>query len=185
MIGAAGLIFLAVFAAVWPAHSPPQDGFRFSALNHASSRAGQCGCASIEGVPISLSVQNGGNHDDRLLDGSTPIARCVTVQRTRLVRGRPQTVPLSGGLVIPAGAVVTLEPWSAHLTLFGLRKDLVQGETFPLTLYFDRTGEATVVARVRRKVDAAGGTSLPPMSVGELSVALVSAQPAPAAKPAA
>jgi hypothetical protein len=40
-----------------------------------------------------------------------------------------------------------------------------------------------VVARVRRKVDAAGTAPLPPVSVGKVTVAVVSAQPAPAAMP--
>lgn len=184
MIGAVGLLFLAVLVAAGPAQFSPLDVLRSSALDHATSRVGHCGGASTEGVPISLSIQNDGAHDDRLLGGRTPIARCVMVRRTRLVRGRPQTFPLPDGLVIPAGEVVTLEPLNTHLTLFGLQADLVQGETFPLTLYFDGAGEAIVVARVRRKVDAAGSTPLPSVSVGELTVALVSAQPAPAAMPA-
>ena len=140
---------------------------------------------SGEGVPVSLSIQNDGADDDRLLGASTPVAWCVRIQRTRLVRGRPQTTPLPGGLVIAAGATIILEPAASHLALFGLRSDLVQGETFPLTLYFDRAGEVNVTARVRRKVDAAGSTPLPPVSVGDLTVTGVSALPAPAATPVA
>ena len=101
----------------------------------------------------------------------------------QLVDGQPQTTPVPGGLVVPAGATITLEPGVSHLVLFGLRSDLVQGQTFPLTLYFDHAGKVLVNARVRRKVDAAGSTPLPPVSVGELTVTHVSALPAPAATP--
>jgi copper(I)-binding protein len=133
-----------------------------------------------EGVPVSLSIHNHGVEADRLLNGTTPMARCVEIQRTRFVRGQPETMPLLGGLVIPAGTTMTLEPGSSHLSLIGLQADLVQGEVFPLTLHFDRAGEVTVVVRVRRKVDAAGIAAIPPVAVGDLILELASAPPAAA-----
>lgn len=69
--------------------------------------------------------------------------------------------------------------------LLGLRRDLAQGETFPLTLRFARAGEMTVTARVRRKVDAAAVSPVPTVVSGDISVSLASAPPAPAATPAA
>ena len=185
MIGAACLLVLAAVAATGAARIAPRDMVHSLAPPQAHSLVSQCASESTDGVPVSLTIQNDGDEDDRLVGASTPIARCVRIDRTRLVRGRPQTVRLPGGLLIPAGAAITLEPGSSHLALFGLRADLVQGETFPLTLYFDRAGEGEVVGRVRRKVDAAGSTPLPPVSVGDLTVARVSVQPAPAATPVA
>ena len=170
-----GEVFLVVLAAL------ATDGVAGIAPAPAHLHDGQCGWESIDGVPVSLSIQNHGEEDDRLLSAGSPSARCVVIHRTRLVSGRPELVPVPGGLVIPAGAALTLEPGGNHLSLIGLRADLVQGETFPLTLRFDRAGEVRVLARVRRKVDAAGTTPLPPVSVGDLTVARVSAQPAPAA----
>jgi copper(I)-binding protein len=140
---------------------------------------------SGEGVSVSLSIHNDGVSDDRLLGASTPVAWCVRIERTRLVCGRPQTTPLPAGIVVAARATMILEPAAYHLALFGLRSDLVQGETFPLSLHFDRAGEVNVSARVRRKVDAAGSTPLPPITVGDLTVTGASALPAPAATPVA
>jgi hypothetical protein len=57
---------------------------------------------------------------------------------------------------------------------------LVQGKTFPLTLRFERAGEVAVIARVRRRVDAAGTQPLPEVSLGDLTITLASAPPAPA-----
>jgi periplasmic copper chaperone A len=133
-----------------------------------------------DGVPLSLSIQNHGDEADRLLNGTTPMARCVMIQRTRLVRGQLQTMPMLSGLVIPAGTTMTLEPGSSHLSLIGLQADLVQGDVVPLTLHFDRAGEVTVVARVRRKVDAAGIAAIPPVAVGDLILELASVPPAAA-----
>jgi len=75
--------------------------------------------------------------------------------------------------------MITLEPGKSHLALFGVQTDLIQGETFPLTLRFERAGEMTVIARVRRRVDAAGVAPLPEVSLGNLTIALASAPPAP------
>ncbi len=133
-----------------------------------------------DGVPLSLSIQNHGDEADRLLNGTTPVARCVRIQRTRLVRGQLQTMPMLSGLVIPAGTTMTLEPGSSHVSLIGLQTDLVQGDVFPLTLHFDRAGGVTVVARVRRKVDAAGIAAIPHVAVGDLILELASVPPAAA-----
>ncbi len=74
--------------------------------------------------------------------------------------------------------MINLEPGTSHLALVGLRTDLVQGETFPLTLRFERAGEVIVIARVRRRVDAAGIEPLPIVTLGDLTIVLASAPPA-------
>jgi periplasmic copper chaperone A len=130
------------------------------------------------GVPVSVSIRNDGDRDERLLGGSTPVAQCVGVRHAIFADGRPESAPAIEGIVIPAGAMITLEPGKSHLALFGLQTDLVQGETFPLTLRFELAGEVTVIARVRRRVDAAGVAPLPEVSLGNLTVALASAPPA-------
>ncbi len=133
-----------------------------------------------EGVPVSLSIRNDGAMDERLLGGSTPVAKSVAVRRAFLVNGRRVNARAPEGIVIPANETITLEPGTSHLALIGLRTALVQGQTFPLTLRFDRAGEVTVIARVRRRVDAAGIAPLPDVSVDGLTIGLASAPPAPA-----
>ena len=133
-------------------------------------------------VPISLAIQNAGD-EDRLLSGATPIASHVTLHQTRLVDGRREMAPVLDGIGIPAGETLYLEPAASHLMLIGLCADLVQGQTFPLTLRFERAGEVEVTVRVRRKVDAAGVAPIPPVVAGELHISLASAPPAPASTP--
>jgi periplasmic copper chaperone A len=185
MIGEVRVLFLAALIALNPVRIAPLGVDHSPAPLPRRWQAGQLNWKSAEGVPVSLSIQNDGDEDDRLLRVSTPIAKYVRIDRTQLVGGRPQTVPVQGGLVIPKGARITLEPGTSHLTLLGLRADLVQGETFPLMLHFDRAGAVPVVARVRQKVDAAGTSLLPSVSVGNLTIAMASAPPAPAATPLA
>ncbi len=184
MIGEVRLLVLAALAALGSAGIAPLDIANIPAQFEPYSQVDQSDCLSTDGVPVSLTIENAGEDNDRLLAASTLIASCVMIDDTRLIRGRPHRVRMPDGLVIAARATITLEPGTGHLTLFGLRADLVQGETFPLTLAFERSGPVTIVARVRRKVDAAGAAPLPTVSAGELTVALASAPPAPAVTPA-
>jgi hypothetical protein len=130
-------------------------------------------------VPVSLVIANAGD-TDRLLGGSSPVAACVAVHQTRLVDGRREMTAPSEGIVIPGGKTSTLEPGLSHLMLIGLTEDLIQGQTFPLSLRFEHAGEMDVTARVRRRVDAAGLEPMPPVVVGGIRLSLASVPPAPA-----
>lgn len=131
-------------------------------------------------VPVSLLIQNAGPND-RLLGGASPVATSVEIHQTRLIDGRRVMAATSGGIVIPRGESLTLEPATSHLMLLGLTAELVQGKTFPATLRFEHAGEVTVTVRVRRKVDAAGVAPIPPIAAGGLTLSLASAPPATAA----
>lgn len=131
-------------------------------------------------IPVSLTVRNLGMSDDVLLEASTPLAERVLLHGSKLVSGVRQMQPARAGIVIPADATLGMEPGHAHLMLAGLRRDLHQGETFPLTLHFAQAGEAVITVRVRRKLDAAGVASVPPVRVGDLEISQAAAPPAPA-----
>ena len=182
MIGALRLLVLAGIATAAPGEVMTLAGADFLAQPRAALRADPPAREISDGLPVSVVIKNDGDADDRLLGGSTPVAQCVGVRRAFLVHGRRQTAPVPEGIVIPAEATITLEPGKSHLALFGLRADLVQGETFPLTLRFERAGEVTVIARVRRRADAPGTAPLPEASVGDLTITLASASPAPASE---
>jgi len=89
----------------------------------------------------------GGAQPDRLLGGSTPIANAAEVHETTNANGVMQMRPISEVLV-PAGQTVTLAPGGYHVMLMGLKKPLVAGQTFPLTLRFARTQPITVDVQV-------------------------------------
>ncbi len=178
MTGAARVLVLAAIAITAPDELVTLADAHVPAQPEAGLRADPPTREIPDGVPISLLIQNDSDEEDRLLGGSTPMAQCVGVRRAFLVDGRRETAPSPEGIVIPAQAMIALEPGISHLALYGLRTDLVQGETFPLTLRFERAGEVTVVARVRRRVDAAGIEPLPEATLGELTIARASAPPA-------
>ena len=56
---------------------------------------------------------------------------------------------VKGGLPIPAGKAVALEPGGYHVMLMELAKPLEEGSMFELTLTFESAGEKTVNVEVR------------------------------------
>lgn len=52
---------------------------------------------------------------------------------------------------IPAGGTIALEPGGYHLMLLDLATDLAPGDTFEVTLEFERAGQRTVTAEVRER----------------------------------
>ena len=59
------------------------------------------------------------------------------------------------GLDIPAGQSVSLQPGGEHIMLMGLHQPLREGQSFPLTLDFEKAGPRTVSVTVE-KVGAKG-----------------------------
>ena len=53
-------------------------------------------------------------------------------------------------LPITAGNPVTLAPGGYHIMLMGLKQQLKEGDSFPVTLTFDHSGQLTTTVTVRR-----------------------------------
>jgi len=64
-------------------------------------------------------------------------------------------MPRLDGLAIPAGQPVTLKPGGEHIMLMGLNGPLREGQSFPLTLTFEKAGAREVTVAVE-KAGAAG-----------------------------
>lgn len=56
---------------------------------------------------------------------------------------------MKDGLELPAGEEVSLEPGSYHLMLLELQAPIVEGDTIPVTLMFEKAGEVQVDAEAR------------------------------------
>ena len=95
---------------------------------------------------------------DRLLGAATPIATTAelheTINDNGVMRMRP--VPV---LPIETGKPVVLKPGSYHLMLMGLRRQLKPGDSFPVTLTFEKAAPVTATVTV-----ATAGASNPPMA---------------------
>ena len=95
-----------------------------------------------------LTITNDGLDDQTLVGVSTPAAGSASLHRTTTKDGVTGMEPV-GGIAIPAGGTVVLEPGGYHIMLEGVVGDLVAGQVVQLTLTFDGIGAIDVPAEVR------------------------------------
>jgi periplasmic copper chaperone A len=95
-----------------------------------------------------MTLENKTNAADRLTGISSNVAAQVQIHEMALVDGVMQMRQVAAGLPIPAGGSVLLKPSSYHVMLIGLKRPLVAGETFPLTLTFANAGNISIAVPV-------------------------------------
>jgi hypothetical protein len=95
---------------------------------------------------------------DRLVSVSSPVAKKAELHTMSMAGMVMQMRPLAG-LDIPAGRPVTLKPGGEHIMLLGLDRPLQEGESFPLTLNFERAGPLSVTAVVQKLSATGPGTA--------------------------
>ncbi len=98
-----------------------------------------------------VTIINTGKSADALIGVKTSVARQVQIHQTRRDGGVMRMVPLDR-LAIPADGRAVLAPGGAHLMLMGLKAPLELGDTFDMTLIFEKAG--AVVSDVY--IEAAG-----------------------------
>ncbi len=111
-----------------------------------------------------LSITNTGDVDEKLIDVRADFPR-VMVHETIIDGDITRMQHVMGGLVIPAGATVSLEPGSFHIMFMGLGGDPFEvGEDIPATLVFETAGELDIVFKVEARVPATTGQTGTDMS---------------------
>lgn len=103
---------------------------------------------------IVVSITNGGDGDDELIEATTPVALGVELHVTEIADGYAtmqelETVPL------PAGQTTRLRPGGLHLMMVVPDETVVEGGTFELTLHFERSEDVTVPVEVVPLLDLA------------------------------
>jgi copper(I)-binding protein len=91
---------------------------------------------------------------DRLVSVSSPVAKKAELH-TMSMEGMVMKMRPLANLDIPAGQPVTLKPGGEHVMLLGLDAPLREGQSFPLTLTFEKAGTRTVAVAIE-KPGAAG-----------------------------
>jgi copper(I)-binding protein len=84
---------------------------------------------------------------DRLVSASTPVAKKAELH-TMSMQGMVMKMRPISGVDIPAGQPVSLKPGGEHIMLMGLNQPLREGQSFPLTLEFEKAGPRTVTVTV-------------------------------------
>jgi copper(I)-binding protein len=101
---------------------------------------------STNGV-VYLTIHHVGARADRLVGASTPLAAKVEMHSMSMSGSVMQMRPLTG-VDIASGGEAEFVSGGMHLMLVGLRRPLKKGESFPLTLKFQKAGDRTVTVTV-------------------------------------
>ena len=91
-----------------------------------------------------MTVANAGDTDDRLVAAEAGIAELVELHTHIMDDGVMRMRRVEGGIDVPAGGTVALQPGGLHVMLIGLNQTLREGERFPVTLTFEEAGTVTV-----------------------------------------
>ena len=105
------------------------------------SRATPAGAEVAAGF---MTITNGGATPDRLVAASSDVAPMVQIHQMSMQNGVMEMKEVEGGLEIPAGGSVKLEPKSYHIMLMHLMHPLKEGDRFKIELTFEKAGKVTV-----------------------------------------
>jgi copper(I)-binding protein len=94
-----------------------------------------------------LKIRNAGA-TDKLVAASAPVADVVELH-THVMDGSTMRMRKVEAIDVTGGATTELKPGGLHVMLIGLKAPLKAGETFPLTLRFERAGEVKLDVPVR------------------------------------
>lgn len=89
-------------------------------------------------------LTNDSSEDVVLIGGATDIAGVVEVHEMSMINGEMKMQEIDGGLLIPAGQSIELEPGGNHLMLMELTRDLLAGDEINVTFSFDGAGDLVV-----------------------------------------
>jgi periplasmic copper chaperone A len=96
-----------------------------------------------------FSVLNRGTARDRLVTVRTPVAEKAELHESKMENGIMTMRPV-GPLTIEPGQSAVLKPGANHVMLMGLKHPLKEGDSFPITLSFEKGGDVEVTVAVAR-----------------------------------
>ena len=105
----------------------------------SSEMSTQGGMTAVYGT-----ITNTTGEDVVLIGGTTEVAGVVEVHEMSMIGGEMKMQEIDGGLVIPAGQSVTLEPGGNHLMLMMLQSDVLAGDTIEVLFDFEGAQDITL-----------------------------------------
>jgi copper(I)-binding protein len=111
-------------------------------VEHVWARATPKGASN---AAVYLTLVNNGSETDRMIGASSQIANDIQFHEERDENGISKMRALQA-IDIPPGAPVVLKPSGLHLML-RIKQQLMEGQTFPLTLIFEKAGSIETTVR--------------------------------------
>lgn len=97
-----------------------------------------------------FTVANGATADDRLLSASSSRAGRVELHEMSM-DGKTMKMRPVKDIAVPAGGSVALSENGTHLMFMDINKPFVVGDTVPVKLTFEKSGEVEVTVIVRQR----------------------------------
>ncbi len=104
-----------------------------------------------ENGAIYFVIENGTDGDDALVSAGTNIASNAEAHMSMMNDQGVASMQMQSAVQIPASDSVTFKPGGLHIMLVDLKQDLRVGDTFTLTLQFEKAGEIMVQVEVREQ----------------------------------
>lgn len=95
-----------------------------------------------------MTIVNTGTEDDRVVAASAPVS-VVTELHTHIKEGEVMRMRQVPDIAVPAGETVMLQPGGLHVMFMQLAEPLKEGDTFPVTLTFEKAGDKTIEVTVK------------------------------------
>lgn len=138
--------------------------------------------ATLKGAPTAggyLTISNKGAAADTLTGVSSAAASDIGIHAMKMNGQVMEMAPVEGGLEVPAGGSVSLDPAGYHLMLMGMSGPLVEGQCVAMVLHFAHAGDLPVelnIGSIAQKAPPgapAGGVSVMPsggMDMGSMEM---------------
>ena len=96
-----------------------------------------------------MEIKNKGGAD-KLVSANCDCAKATELHGVKMIDGTMKMYKVDA-MDIPADGKLELKSGSFHIMLIGLTRPLVAGESLPIKLKFEKSGEVTVQAKVKDK----------------------------------
>lgn len=103
--------------------------------------------ATPKGAPVGggyLKITNTGTTPDRLVSGASDVSSRLEIHEMSMDNNVMKMRAMPNGIEIKPGETLEFKPGGYHLMFVGLKKQLMQGESFKATLQFEKAGKADV-----------------------------------------
>jgi|SRR5436305_11545996 len=119
--------------------------------------------ATPKSAPVAggyMKITNNGTAPDRLVGGSTEVAKRLEIHEMKMDGGVMKMRELKDGIAIPPGATVELKPGSYHIMMQNLSRPLARGEKVNGSLTFEKAGKVDVQFAVEGMGGNASGMNM-------------------------
>jgi copper(I)-binding protein len=139
------LLKLAACSAIFAVAAVHAHGGRAGDVEITHPFATPTPAGASNGAAYVATLENTGKQPDRLLRVSTPLAQRAEIHTMAVDAGGVMRMREVSEIALPPGVPVKMHPGEGyHFMLIGLKQPLKEGDSFPLTLEFERGGKAEV-----------------------------------------